>query len=99
MEGQAADADGPSEALSNHVAAAAPAAPADPQQDAAEALLHSQHTGDEDEIAEVDPQNRYYRYTACFNQPVPGACPVISYVTANGPFSVGTPSFSHPQCC
>lgn len=73
MEGQAADADGPSEVppgSSNHLAAAplapaavtAPALSADPQQDAAEAmLLHSQHAGDEDEIAEVDPQNRYYR--------------------------------------
>jgi hypothetical protein len=68
MEGQTADADGPSEAPSNHVAAAAAppaaataAATADPQQDDAEAFLHSQHTGDEDEIAEVDPQNRYYR--------------------------------------
>jgi hypothetical protein len=86
MEGQTADADGPSEALSNHIAApaAAPAAPADPQKDAAEALLHSQHTGDEDEIAEVDPQNRYYRYTACCDQPGLAACPVISYVNANG---------------
>lgn len=67
MEGQAAEADGPAEKPSNHVAAAAPAAAtapaaalADPQQDT-EALLHSQHTGEEDEIAEVDPQNRYYR--------------------------------------
>jgi hypothetical protein len=62
MEGPASEADG----LGNHLpaagtAAAAAAAPADPQQDATEALLHSQHAGDEDEIAEVDPQNRYYR--------------------------------------
>jgi hypothetical protein len=74
MEGQTADADGTAEKPSNHVASAAPAAApaaaaalADPQQDA-EALLHSQHTGEEDEIAEVDPQNRYYRYIVCFDQ-------------------------------
>ncbi len=67
MEGQTAEADGSAEAHSNHIAAAPPAAAAapaaalaDPQQDA-EALLHLQHAGEEDEIAEVDPQNRYYR--------------------------------------
>lgn len=85
MEVQKAEPDGPSDGLlSNHVAAAAvPAAAtaaADPQQDAAEALLHSQHTGDEDEIAEVDPQNRYYRYMlGSYQSPSSRACSSLAW--------------------
>ena len=73
MDAQTTEAEAQSEApASNHVAAAAPpaaAASADLQQDAAEAMLHSQHTGEEDEIAEVDPQNRYYRWVEAFHSP------------------------------
>lgn len=69
MEASQSEGDGLSEVPAhNHIAAAAApaaaaAAPADLHQDAA-AVAGEVH-GDEDEIAEVDPQNRYYRCMPC----------------------------------
>jgi hypothetical protein len=106
MEGQTADADGTAEKPSNHVAAAAPAAApaaaaalADPQQDA-EALLHSQHTGEEDEIAEVDPQNRYYRYTVCLDQAAAAPSWLSHLVNpCNHPLTARTPRVAVVSIC
>lgn len=67
MEGEVTQSgDGPSDLEGSRrqpaaAAAGVAAAPAADPQAEAEALLHIQHTADEDEIAEVDPQNRYYR--------------------------------------